>query len=90
MKRLLLNYRENLKLNLTMEERITMKIVLYKFILLVKIKVKKRVMYSKAKQYGLTNPIVVNCSQELDTLLNKYQEILVYQENYDTSYRSLY
>lgn len=37
------------------------------------IKRKQQEMYMKANQYGMTDPIVVNCSQELDALLNKYQ-----------------
>ncbi|WP_017380512.1 aspartyl-phosphate phosphatase Spo0E family protein [Paenisporosarcina sp. TG-14] len=67
-----------------------MKIVLIKLVLLGKINVKKRVMYSKAKQYGLTNPHVVNCSQELDILLNKYQEIQLFQDKCYNLYRSSY
>lgn len=46
-----------------------------KFILLGKIKVKQRFMYSKAKQFGFTHPVVVSYSQELDSLLNKYQKL---------------
>jgi len=52
-----------------------MRMVLIRNILLGKIKLKKREMYSKAKQLGFTNPLVVKCSQELDDLLNRYQEI---------------
>jgi stage 0 sporulation regulatory protein len=29
-------------------------------------------MYKKAKDLGFTHPAVVDCSQELDVLLNKY------------------
>jgi len=49
--------------------------MLINYILLGKINVKKRDMYSKAKQFGFTDSRVVTCSQELDTLLNRYQEI---------------
>lgn len=52
-----------------------MRMVLIKKILLGKIKWKKREMYNKAKQLGFTNSQVVKCSQELDDLLNRYQEI---------------
>ena len=44
-----------------------------KFILLKQIKFKQKSMYSKAKHFGFTHPAVVSCSQELDTLLNRYQ-----------------
>ncbi|MCZ2260577.1 aspartyl-phosphate phosphatase Spo0E family protein [Sporosarcina sp. G11-34] len=46
-----------------------------KNMLLSKIKVKQRIMYVKAKYLGRTHPCVVRSSQELDTLLNKYQGI---------------
>ncbi|NEU32271.1 aspartyl-phosphate phosphatase Spo0E family protein [bacterium LRH843] len=49
-----------------------------KLILLGLISIKKREMYAKAKHYGLTDPRVVTCSQDLDILLNRYQEL---QEN---------
>jgi len=39
------------------------------------IKSKQKDMYSKAKHYGFTHPIVVACSQELDSLLNRYQNL---------------
>ncbi|WP_232725642.1 aspartyl-phosphate phosphatase Spo0E family protein [Bacillus sp. FJAT-44742] len=39
------------------------------------IKIKKKKMYKKAKRYGLTDERTVHCSQELDVLLNKYQEL---------------
>jgi len=45
---------------------------------LKKINNKKREMYKKAKQFGLTHPLVVACSQELDVLLNQYQGIHQY------------
>ncbi|QBP42744.1 aspartyl-phosphate phosphatase Spo0E family protein [Paenisporosarcina antarctica] len=65
-------------------------IVLTKLVLLGKINIKKREMYSKAKQHDLTNPHVVNCSQELDILLNKYQEIQRIQDKCYNLYRSSY
>ncbi len=46
-----------------------------KRILLVQIKLKRQDMYMSAKHFGLSHPIVVACSQELDTLLNRYQGI---------------
>jgi len=48
-------------------------------LLLGQIQVKKRDMYKKAKHFGFTHPCVISCSQELDTLLNKYQKIQVHQ-----------
>lgn len=38
------------------------------------IELKRRIMYKKAKEYGLNSPEVVHCSQELDELLNKYSK----------------
>ncbi|MFJ7734016.1 Spo0E family sporulation regulatory protein-aspartic acid phosphatase [Lysinibacillus sp. NPDC097231] len=40
----------------------------------VKIEIKRRIMYKKAKTLGFTHPTVVDCSQELDVLLNIYSE----------------
>ncbi len=48
--------------------------MMQKFILLKQIKYKKKLMYVKAKEFGFTHPSVVSCSQELDSLLNKYQK----------------
>jgi stage 0 sporulation regulatory protein len=45
----------------------------------VLIKLKRIDMYTKAKDFGLSHPIVVACSQELDTLLNRYQRIRTIQ-----------
>lgn len=45
-----------------------------KFILLKQIQYKQKSMYAKAKHFGMTHPSVVSCSQELDTLLNRYQK----------------
>lgn len=41
--------------------------------LLLRIELKKKDMYRKAKNLGFTHPTVVTCSQELDELLNRYQ-----------------
>ncbi|MFC5590893.1 aspartyl-phosphate phosphatase Spo0E family protein [Sporosarcina soli] len=46
-----------------------------KHILLFQINHKRKRMYVKAKRFGFTHPEVVAVSQELDTLLNKYQRI---------------
>ena len=46
-----------------------------KVILLCQIKVKQKIMYNRAKNLGRTHSSVIACSQELDLLLNKYQEI---------------
>ncbi|HJF33443.1 MAG TPA: aspartyl-phosphate phosphatase Spo0E family protein [Sporosarcina psychrophila] len=42
--------------------------------LLVQIGIKRKVMYKRAKIFGYTHPLVVECSQELDVLINRYQE----------------
>ena len=52
-----------------MEERGAMR----KRILLGQIKLKQKDMYMKAQNLGYTHPSVVRCSQELDSLLNRYQ-----------------
>jgi len=44
-------------------------------ILLKQINQKRTDMYAKAAKYGFTDSTVVECSQELDTLLNQYQEV---------------
>jgi stage 0 sporulation regulatory protein len=46
---------------------------------LMLINIKKQEMLRKAKQYGRTHPSVVECSQQLDVLLNKYQDIHFYK-----------
>lgn len=46
-----------------------------KFLLLKKISVFRRLMYVMAKRRGYTDPTVVYCSQKLDNLLNRYQNI---------------
>ncbi len=48
-----------------------MKNFLLKKLLKIRIELKRKAMYRKAKNLGLTHPQVVNCSQELDALLNK-------------------
>lgn len=45
-----------------------------KLILLCQIKLKQQIMYNRAKKLGRTHPSVIESSQELDILLNKYQE----------------
>lgn len=52
-----------------------MRFFLLKKMLKLKIETKRRVMYKKAKDLGFTHPEVVDCSQELDELLNKYIDI---------------
>jgi len=50
-----------------------------KRVLSVLIKLKRNDMYMKAKSFGLSHPVVVACSQELDTLLNRYQGLRAIQ-----------
>ncbi|MBD8034929.1 aspartyl-phosphate phosphatase Spo0E family protein [Solibacillus sp. Sa1YVA6] len=52
-----------------------MKIYLLKKMLKLRIELKRKYMYKKAKNLGYTHPQVVNCSQELDELLNKYSDV---------------
>ena len=54
-------------------EEFLVKSVVYKS-LLTEIGIKQQDMYKKANDLGLTHPAVVACSQELDRLLNKYQQ----------------
>lgn len=49
-----------------------MKRLLHRKVLKFLIEFKRKLMYKKAKDLGYTHPEVVNCSQELDDLLNKY------------------
>ena len=42
--------------------------------LLGQIILKKKVMYHRAKHFGYTHSSVISCSQELDMLLNQYDE----------------
>lgn len=46
-----------------------------KLILTQKINITRKFMYRLAKRHGYTHPTVVNCSQRLDLLLNRYQNI---------------
>ena len=48
---------------------------LKKKLLFIRIRMKKISMYKKAKNPGFTHPCVVECSHELDILLNKVQGI---------------
>ncbi len=52
-----------------------MKRIPEKSILSVEITSKRKDMYMQAKHFGLSHPSVVARSQELDTLLNRYQGI---------------
>lgn len=52
-----------------------MKSLLLKIILKLRIETKRKHMYKKANDLGFTHPEVVNCSQELDELLNKFFDI---------------
>lgn len=51
-----------------------MKRLLNKKILKLAIEFKRQVMYRKAKNLGFSHPKVIDCSQELDALLNMYWE----------------
>ena len=53
-----------------------MKIVLKKKVLSMRILYKRKMMYTKAEQFGFTHPEVVAHSQDLDVLLNRYQGIV--------------
>lgn len=48
-------------------------------ILLEQIQSKQKEMYMRAEHHGYTHPSVVRCSQELDSLLNKYQGLIIGQ-----------
>lgn len=45
-----------------------------KILLMNMINITRKRMYIMAKRHGYTHPSVVNCSQRLDVLLNKYQK----------------
>lgn len=47
---------------------------LYKKVLKFVIEIKRKDMYRKAHELGFTHPEVINCSQQLDQLLNKYSK----------------
>lgn len=40
----------------------------------IRIEIKRKNMYKLAKKLGFTHPLVVSISQELDTLLNRYDK----------------
>lgn len=63
-----------MKLNTHYGGRNIVKSHLHQKALLLRIELKKQDMYRKAKILGFTHPIVVTCSQELDELLNRYQQ----------------
>lgn len=46
-----------------------------KLMLLGQIKLKQRIMYNRATKLGRAHSSVISCSQELDILLNRYQDI---------------
>ncbi|MEQ6355347.1 aspartyl-phosphate phosphatase Spo0E family protein [Lysinibacillus sp. M3] len=48
----------------------------HKQFLKIKIEIKRKIMYRKAMDLGFTHPSVVDCSQELDVLLNKYSKTI--------------
>jgi len=54
-----------------MDKNILVNLLLKQF-LKAEIEIKRRIMYKKAKDLGFTHPIVVDYSQELDVLLNRY------------------
>ncbi|MBD1380373.1 aspartyl-phosphate phosphatase Spo0E family protein [Metabacillus arenae] len=41
---------------------------------------KRKLMMESAETHGLTSSEVVRCSQDLDKLLNKYQQLLLEEE----------
>ncbi|WP_342576001.1 aspartyl-phosphate phosphatase Spo0E family protein [Solibacillus sp. FSL K6-1781] len=45
-----------------------------KLILKLRIERKRKHLYKKVNHLGFTHPEVVNCSQKLDGLLNKYYD----------------
>lgn len=49
-----------------------------RMLLLKNIREKRNEMYIKAKHFGMTDPRVVVVSQDLDMLLNEYQNIQSY------------
>jgi stage 0 sporulation regulatory protein len=65
----------NLKRNILYGGRFVKR--LFEKTLLLQIGIKRKVMYRRAKTFGYTHPLVVECSQELDVLINRYQESIV-------------
>ncbi|TQR17533.1 aspartyl-phosphate phosphatase Spo0E family protein [Psychrobacillus vulpis] len=51
-----------------------MKSLLNEKALLIRIGIKRKGMYRMAMKLGYTHPLVVSISQELDHLLNRYQD----------------
>ncbi|WP_432359164.1 aspartyl-phosphate phosphatase Spo0E family protein [Sporosarcina sp. UB5] len=52
-----------------------MRLIIGKHLLSFKIHMLRSKMVNLAKDRGFTHPAVVACSQELDSLLNRYQNI---------------
>ncbi|GLC88950.1 aspartyl-phosphate phosphatase Spo0E family protein [Lysinibacillus piscis] len=48
--------------------------LLYKLALKIMIEMKRKIMYKKAEHLGFTHPAVVQYSQQLDVLLNRYNK----------------
>lgn len=53
-----------------------MRFLKIEIILKLRIETKRKHLYKKAYDLGLTHPEVINCSQELDQLLNKYSNLV--------------
>ncbi|MER2122053.1 MAG: aspartyl-phosphate phosphatase Spo0E family protein [Solibacillus sp.] len=53
-----------------------MRFLKLKLVLILKLRIeaKRKNLYKKANDLGFTHPEVVNCSQKLDELLNKYSD----------------
>lgn len=45
-----------------------------KLIIKLRIETKRKNLYRKANDLGFTHPEVINCSQKLDELLNRYTD----------------
>ena len=55
-------------------EEVFVKSFLNQKALLIRIGIKRKDMYRLAKKHGYTHRVVVSISQELDRLLNQYQD----------------
>jgi stage 0 sporulation regulatory protein len=64
----------NMKLNILYGGRLV-KSLLGEKSLSIRIGIKRKVMYRRAKHFGYTHPFVVSCSQELDELINRYHSL---------------
>ena len=53
-----------------------MRFLKIEIILKLRIETKRKHLYKRANNLGLTHPEVVSCSKELDKLLNKYYDIV--------------